>query len=122
MTEHSKKARHIFCSRLKEARTERRMKQEQVARLLDIPLSAVSAMEHGNRRVEAQELFFLSQLYKKPMEWFFTQHPEVDSHWPQVDSGDPVDNLLIEETIRLLNEAPKERRRSAVRGLKGFLQ
>ncbi len=119
---HEHDERQIFCSRLKKARTENQMKQDRVARVLNVPVSAISAMEHGHRRVEAQELFFMAQLYKRPMEWFFTRHPEMEAHWEKINAGNPLDDLLMSECLQLLDAVPEEKRRAALKGLKGFLQ
>ena len=62
--------RSQFCFRLKQARLEAKLKQEVVAKYLQIPTSAVSSFESGHRKLDAIELFMLSKIYKKPMEWF----------------------------------------------------
>lgn len=61
-------ARETLCARLKEAREYRGFSQEEVARHLDVPRTAVSLMENGSRRVEALELRRLAKLYQTTME------------------------------------------------------
>src|ERR1044072_2070593 len=68
--------RNQFCLRLKQARQEAKLKQEVVARYLQIPTSAVSSFESGSRKLDAFELFMLAKLYQKPMEWFFSERPD----------------------------------------------
>ncbi len=110
--------RRTFCARLRKARQEAKMKQEQVARLLRIPVSAVSAMESGKRKVDALELFALSQIYRKPMEWFFSWHPEMTMFSEKGIEG--ADSVMV-ECLELLRNAPVDVRRTAASGLRGFL-
>lgn len=111
--------RNQFCFRLKQARLEAKLKQEVVARYLQIPTSAVSSFESGNRKLEAIELYMLSKLYKKPMEWFFNERPDYMfiSGRPQTEADDP----LIAECFNLLKSAPKHLQKSAAYGVIGFL-
>lgn len=112
--------RKQFCFRLKQARMEAKLKQEAVARYLQIPISAVSAFEAGNRKIDAQELFMLSKLYQKPMEWFFSERPDymfISGGKPSAESDDP----LINQCFQLLKNAPKHLQKSAAYGIIGFL-
>ena len=61
-------ARTTLSARLKEAREYRGFSQEEVARHLGVPRTAVSLMENGSRRVEALELRRLAKLYQTTME------------------------------------------------------
>ena len=58
----------ILSERLKEAREYRGFSQEEVARHLGVPRSAVSLIESGSRRVSASELSRLAQLYQTTMD------------------------------------------------------
>jgi transcriptional regulator with XRE-family HTH domain len=110
-----------FHFRLKQARQEARLKQEAVARYLQIPTSAVSSFENGNRKLDAVELFMLSKLYQKPMEWFFSERPDylfISNRDNQ--NADPEDPL-ISECFNLLKKAPKHLQKSAAYGVIGFL-
>lgn len=111
--------RNQFCFRLKQARQEAKLKQEVVARYLQIPTSAVSAFESGNRKLEAIELYMLSKLYKKSMEWFFNERPDYMfiSNKAQGEADDP----LISECFNLLKNAPRHLQKSAAYGVIGFL-
>jgi len=56
--------------RLREARKYLGLKQEEVARHLKIPRTALSDIESGQRRVEALELARLAKLYRQPVSYF----------------------------------------------------
>jgi len=55
-------------ARLKEMRDYRGLSQEEVAKCLGVPRSAVSLMESGTRRLEALELKKLASLYQCGMD------------------------------------------------------
>ena len=111
--------RNQFCFRLKQARQEAKLKQEAVARYLQIPISAVSAYESGHRKLDATELYMLSKLFKKSMDWFFNDKPDYMfiSGGQSVDVDDP----LLNECMQLLKKAPMHLRQSAAYGVIGFL-
>ena len=56
--------------RLREARKYLGLKQEEVARDLKIPRTALTDIENGQRRVEAIELARLAKLYRQPVGFF----------------------------------------------------
>lgn len=56
--------------RLKEAREYLGLSQDEVARILDVPRTAVSLMEGGQRKVEAIELKRLAEVYQRPIGYF----------------------------------------------------
>lgn len=60
--------RETLSARLKEAREYRGFSQEEVARHLGVPRTAISLIENGSRRVEALELRHLARLYQTSME------------------------------------------------------
>jgi transcriptional regulator with XRE-family HTH domain len=62
--------RQQLCARLKEAREYLELSQDEVARLLDVPRTAVSLMEAGQRKVEAIELKMLAEIYQRPIGYF----------------------------------------------------
>ncbi len=64
------KERIEFGRRLKEAREYLELSQDEVARELEIPRTAISLMESGQRKVEALELQKLARLYHRPVGYF----------------------------------------------------
>lgn len=69
--------------RLKQAREYMGLKQEDVAKSLGIPRSALSNVEAGTRKVDAIELSRLAKLYQRPLAWFTGEDPEVGSELPK---------------------------------------
>lgn len=108
----------LLSEKLKEARVEAHLKQRHVAEYLHVSVSAVCAMENGQRRIDADELFRLSKLYGKPLDWFFDDpHPLPKREGSRWYDSDP----LLRECIHLLKNAPDTIRRRAAYGLLGFL-
>jgi transcriptional regulator with XRE-family HTH domain len=62
--------RQALGDRLKEAREYVGLKQDDVAKKLGIPRSALSNIEAGSRKVDAIELAQLAKLYQRPVAWF----------------------------------------------------
>jgi transcriptional regulator with XRE-family HTH domain len=58
--------------RVREAREEAGMTQEDVAKALDRPLSFVSKCELGERRIDPIDLKKFAKLYKKPIRFFYS--------------------------------------------------
>ncbi len=105
-----------FCIKLRNARQDAGLKQEQVAKHLNLPISAVSVMESGARKVDVFELEKLAELYDKPIEWFFHEHNfQERRRWYDLD---PV----LAEAVELLRKAPTKLQRSAAYGIIGFLK
>ena len=69
-------------ARLRDARDYLGLSQEEVARSLGIPRSALSNIETGQRRVDALELKRLAELYKRPVGYFTGEAP-VQSGLPE---------------------------------------
>lgn len=63
-------------ARLKEAREYLGLSQQEVATALNLPRTAVSMMESGQRGVDSLELKALAKLYQRPIA-FFTGEEEV---------------------------------------------
>ncbi len=57
-------------TRLKEAREYLDLSQDEVAKALNVPRSAISLMETGQRKVEVLELKRLSEIYQRPLSFF----------------------------------------------------
>lgn len=62
--------------RLRQARTESRITQEEAAAALGIPRSSVSALEAGDRHLTAVELAKRAALYQRPAGWFLNDAPD----------------------------------------------
>jgi transcriptional regulator with XRE-family HTH domain len=56
--------------RLKEAREYLELSQDEVASALNVPRSAISLIETGQRRVEALELQRFAEIYQRPVGFF----------------------------------------------------
>jgi transcriptional regulator with XRE-family HTH domain len=84
--------RQALAQRLREAREYLGFSQEEVAQSLNIPRSALSNIETGQRRVEAVELKRFAALYRRPLGFF---------------TGDPADSLppLPEDVAHLARKA-----------------
>src|ERR1700704_6697285 len=67
--------RQVLGERLKEAREYVGLKQDDVAKKLGIPRSALSNVEAGARKVDAIELAQLAKLYQRPVAWFTGDEP-----------------------------------------------
>ncbi len=62
--------RTALAKRLREAREYLELSQDEVARELGVPRTAISLMESGQRKVEALELEKLARLYQRPLGYF----------------------------------------------------
>jgi transcriptional regulator with XRE-family HTH domain len=64
------KAYARFLNRLREARAEAGLTQEEIARRLNRPQSFVSKIETGERRVDVVELAEIARHYRKSLDYF----------------------------------------------------
>lgn len=60
-----RESRKALSNRLKEAREYAGFSQEEVAKYLKVPRSAISLMESGSRKIDTFELTKLSKLYQR---------------------------------------------------------
>lgn len=104
-----------FCKKLKKARLDANIKQDIVAKELDIPVSAVSAMETGSRKVDAIELNSLAKLYKKKIEWFFDS---VNEEYV----NNCYNNKVLNEAYNLIKKASPELQTAVSYAVIGFLK
>lgn len=74
--------RQTLGDRLRVAREYVGMKQEEVARYLSIPRSALSNIEAGQRKVDALELTRLAKLYQRPVSWFTGEDVVAEDEFP----------------------------------------
>lgn len=71
---------------LREAREYLRLSQDEVAKALDLPRTAISMMESGQRKVDALELKRLAEIYQRSISQFTgsddkqTSEPEAVRH------------------------------------------
>jgi transcriptional regulator with XRE-family HTH domain len=65
-------------SALRSAREYLGLSQEEVAKFLGVPRTALSQIESGQRRIDALELKKLAQLYKRPVAHFTGEAPASD--------------------------------------------
>jgi len=108
--------RKTFCNKLRKARIEAGFKQEHVAKYLNLPISAISVMESGTRKVDVFELKKLADFYNKPIEWFFHEHNNLlRRRWYDLD---PV----LSEAVDLMRQAPMKLQKSAAYAIIGFLK
>jgi transcriptional regulator with XRE-family HTH domain len=68
--------------RLRAAREYVGLKQEEVARHLSIPRTALSNIEAGQRKVDAIELSRLAKLYQRPLSWFTGEDIGTSEEFP----------------------------------------
>ena len=64
------KEHRILVERLRKARKERGLDQEDVAKLLRVSQSYVSKMESGQRRIDIVQLKRFARVYKKKIDYF----------------------------------------------------
>ena len=69
-------------ARLREAREYLGLSQDEVAKYLGIPRTALSHIESGQRRIDALELKKLAHLYKRPVV-YFTGESQSDTGMPE---------------------------------------
>jgi transcriptional regulator with XRE-family HTH domain len=87
--------RSLIAERLKEARKLAGLSQGHVAKILGLHRPSVSEMEAGNRRVSADELARLAEIYDVSVAWVLGEGPE--SLAPQ----DPRLELAARELTKL---------------------
>ena len=72
-------AYRAFLARLRKARADAGLTQEQVARQLGRPQSFVSKCESGERRVDVVELMDFARVYRMAINYFVGPEPEDDN-------------------------------------------
>ena len=108
--------RKDLSKKLKIARIESGLKQEEIAELMNLPISGISVIEKGTRKVEVIELMKFARYYNKPVEWFFYDTEQTDGRrWYDKDEK-------LSEAIRLLQKAPLKYQKSCACAIIGFLK
>lgn len=95
MTEIDPDKRSQITKRLKEARKLAGLSQGQVAKILNLHRPSVSEMEAGNRRVSADEIARLAEIYDVSVAWLLGEAPET------IDAQDPRLELAARELTKL---------------------
>ena len=75
--------RQVLGERLKEAREYVGLKQDDVAKTLGIPRTALSNIEAGTRKVDAIELARMAKLYQRPVAWFTGEDASAATEIPE---------------------------------------
>ena len=75
--------RQTLGERLRVAREYVGLKQDDVARHLSIPRSALSHIEAGQRKVDALELSRMAKLYQRPVSWFTDEKDPPEAELPK---------------------------------------
>jgi len=87
--------RMSIAQRLQAARKQAGLSQGQVAHLLNLQRPAISEIEAGRRRVSAEELSKLAEIYAVSMSWITKNQPDVP---------DPAVELAARELAKLKKE------------------
>jgi|ERR1700733_4285296 len=95
MTEIDSDKRSQIADRLKEARKLSGLSQGQVAKILGLHRPSVSEIETANRRVSAEELARLAEIYDVNVAWLLGEAPET------IDVQDPRLELAARELSKL---------------------
>jgi transcriptional regulator with XRE-family HTH domain len=75
--------RQTLGDRLRMAREYVGLKQDEVAKHLSIPRTALTNVEAGQRKVDALELARLAKLYQRPVSWFTGEDSAAGSAFPE---------------------------------------
>jgi len=95
MSETESAKRSLIAERLKEARKLSGLSQGHVAKILGMHRPSISEMESGNRRVSADELVRLAEIYDVNVAWLIGEAPET------IDAQDPRLELAARELTKL---------------------
>lgn len=95
MREQSDETRALIARRLREARKMAGLSQLHVANMLGLHRPAISEIEAGNRRVSADELAQLANIYDVSASWILGEGPEA------LTTDDPRLQLAARELTKL---------------------
>ncbi len=108
--------RKELSKKLRLARIESGLKQEEIAELMNLPISGISVIEKGSRKVDVIELLKFAQYYNKPVEWFLYDKKDTNNRrWYDKDQK-------LAEAITLLQKAPIKYQKSCACAIIGFLK
>jgi transcriptional regulator with XRE-family HTH domain len=95
MSDTQSNKREVIAERLKEARKLAGVSQGYVAKVLGLHRPSITEMEAGNRRVSADELARLAEIYDVSVAWLLGEAPET------IDAQDPRLELAARELTKL---------------------
>lgn len=72
--------REKIAARIKQARVLAGLSQAQAAEKLNLQRPAISEIEAGKRKVSAEEIIQLAELYKVDTSWLLLRDEETESH------------------------------------------
>ena len=98
MTKLGSTNRAQIAERLKEARKLAGLSQGHVAKMLGLHRPSVTEMEAGKRRVSADELARLAEIYDVSMAWLLGEAPET------LDAQNPRLELAARELVKLKSD------------------
>ena len=103
-TSQTEEQRPIIASRLREARKMAGLSQAQVAKLLNLHRPSITELEAGNRKVSADELSKLAEIYDVSPSWVLGEGAEkLDIHDDKVKlAARELQKLKPEDLDRLL--------------------
>ncbi len=103
--------RTLIASRLRAAREAAGLSQGQVAKLMGFHRPTISEMEAGRRRVSADELIKLAEIYGVSVEWIASK---------KADEKDPIDEKisLAARELSKMKDVDLERLMSLIRMLR----
>ena len=111
--------------RLRQARSETGLTQEQVAARAGLTYNSISRYENGAAYPSQLALNMLASLYGKPVEWFFG---EGDQRQPEPESKaeqSPIEadrELVMNEASLALRSTGKELSDEAIRSIADFIR
>ena len=92
---HPSEVRKAIAQRLRAAREQAGLSQGQVAKMIGYQRPTVSEIEAGRRRVSAEELTQLAEIYGVSVSWLASNDPEVP---------DPAVELAARELAKLKDD------------------
>ena len=104
MNETEAAKRTLIAGRLKEARKLAGLSQGHVAKILGLHRPSISEIEAGNRRVSADELARLAEIYDVGVAWLLAEAPDtLDVHDPRLElAARELTKLKPDDLERLL--------------------
>ena len=93
--QNEQRTRALIAERIREARKTAGLTQGQVAKILGLHRPSVSEMEAGNRRVSAEEIARLAEIFDVESSWLLGESPET------IATDDPKLQLAARELLKM---------------------